>query len=375
MIKKNNKKFNNKLFTLIRGFNFVIEEDEGQIFEINFKKIKNNFPNSKLEIFSNDVTEELIKTIKKSKGFKKIISEFEFEEITKKPAVYFNNDFDFNLINDISEESKCDIIDIVDTLVIYQNKLIDYILSSFSIAYWLKKDSSIHFNNFYTSINDGVYYARQKSDYIVTNSHGENDMSTIKYEELDDLFIKGEKIYELLILDDKYTGKFPVTEQKSTKSLNFNSSFSVNNNSYTQALITLQEARANSILPSKIDSYCEMLQGLYALTNNYAENMGEYTSFILKQSGLDVSDVNDTCQTAFNVRSFKSHGSFVNNKGKPMTNEQLKSISEKLDEYCRIVLNELLFNQNFEHFKYDRKEKNDVKRVQKLYKDLNNSYF
>jgi len=149
---------------------------------------------------------------------------------------------------------------------------------AFSIGGWFIKDSCVAATNIYWINLFNGYNFQSKRDMVVTLSNGTIAETCLTDAEVLEAIERMYEVYMYLLPDESKMGLVDKTSSVGTTVWEIDKAISTEGNSFSRALIILQEARRTGVLSSKIDKYCSILECLYAIRKEHKKNISNITA-------------------------------------------------------------------------------------------------
>lgn len=222
--------------------------------------------------------------------------------------------------------------------------LSSHLISSLN-ALWFVKDNSVHISSsFINYVDDGSVFSVVR-EVLKTDASGSYIQTPFSDSEikLAESFI--ETLQELQSMDESKLASVPEMEFNKGAPSQFNFLQYNSINRITRALLFLDRARSNSMLPQKIAFYISILECLFTLDNiELSHKVSERTALFLGgESELKMKRY-DLIKDAYKVRSQYVHGANLSKNSDVRSN--LVAISTELDEVIRLVLLKVVFEQS-----------------------------
>ena len=216
-------------------------------------------------------------------------------------------------------------------------------LHAYLLALWLVKDNSINIKKLYGYLNgpnkSAINEITPPSSF--SNSEGEYKTISFKFEELQKALEWLKVIVNYLIITDPKAQDIMKQRLIKKGGIGDNTDFLyANNNRFSRALRFIQVARTEQFLPVKIASYIGALESIFDVDFELAHQVSERAAKLVG-GDIDTRVENyDLVKDAYNLRSKYVHGSELGKKYN--SNDKMKTISKKLDNLLRTLMQNLL---------------------------------
>lgn len=231
---------------------------------------------------------------------------------------------------------------------------------AFSIGCWFIKDSCVTAQYSYGINLFRNFYSQSNRDMTVTMSNGSISEVYFSDSELSEAIRRMYEIYALLLPEESKMGKIEWANNSGTMVWNIDKAISSEGKSFARALITLQEARRTGNIPSKIEKYCQLLEGIYVIDNRHRNNISTITAAYIGNDDNEREEIRSNLCIIYRIRSEHSHGDTLSYL-KSHEIEELENLSTLLDDYVRRVMKKVILDRNL-NYKNNNSEKEKVKK-------------
>lgn len=244
----------------------------------------------------------------------------------------------------------------------------------FSIGCWLIKDSCITAKHTYWTNLFNHYYCNYHRDISCTMSDGTVSQISLTDSEVLEALQMTHEVDDYLSPNESKMGKIIVTHSGNTLFWNIDraiSNIKKEGNSFSKALVFLQEARNTGILPSKIEKYCSTLECLFAIDDKGIKKwLSTITASYLGTDNISREEIRLNMVHAYSIRSESIHGDNIKylQKHPEIKMEELSTI---LDNYVRNVFKKIFTEKSLNYSASSQ----DKTRVKKHFQELATTFY
>ena len=190
---------------------------------------------------------------------------------------------------------------------------------------WLLKDNCILTDTAYliSNTDTNVEASSVKLGYVLTSSNNQFNKTSFTEVEIEEFKLLHNKIETYLHAKKSGSTQFMLEKNFSR---------------FSRSLLFVKQAREARNLAYKISNYCSSLETLFSTdSNELSHKLSERIAFCLKNE-LNLLDTFKTIKIAYGIRSRLTHGDVLSAK----QIDQLESLSIKIDNILRLLLNKIL---------------------------------
>ncbi|WP_394886341.1 hypothetical protein [Clostridium butyricum] len=269
----------------------------------------------------------------KLSGLQGQIGKLEYDALMRKPMFVFllaSSGYDI-------KGTKIDLDNRYGVLCINFNNFVQ----AFSLGCWLIKDSCIASTNMYWHNLFNKYTSKLKRDMPVTLSTGDIREISLDNREMKQVIENMYKVLMYLSPNESKMGEINSQINNGTKVWEIDKAISTEGNSFSKALILLQEARRTGVLATKVEKYCSMLECLYSINKNHKKNIKNITAVYIGKDECEMEQIRINMHEIYSIRSDGTHGDNLKYLEKNSF-RGLRKLVHILDEYVREVFNKVL---------------------------------
>lgn len=280
--------------------NFKIKEtlSRGIHFKENLR-VSNN--NSKLEDYIDDY-------------FKLVIGNLEYTSLMNLPYFYSISSIEDSEI--ILNDTKG--MDLLNYFILSTQ--------SFSSLLWLVKDNSVNVVNGFIELKDEVninYHTNYRTTSFY-NKEGKNETVEFTREEINKII----SLHKTLFVP--FDLKTSIENEHTSKQ-------AFNGNRFERVFHSIQAARSEAYLPSRIASFITVLETLLSTTSSeVSHKLKERLAWILGSTYFERKEIFDNLGLIYSIRSANVHGNTMPKKGNNI--EKLESLSSIIEDYTRKIV-------------------------------------
>lgn len=281
-------------------------------------------------------------------GLKEQIGEINFNSLFQKPLMIFvfaTQEDEFNGTKEFLDNR-------------YGRKILDLnnFSQAFSLGCWFIKDSCVESTKVYLNNTYNGYNSQCIRDAHATMGDGMIKTVDFSDTEINEAFEKMNEIYMYLLPEKSDTGIPEKTYTQGTIIWNVENAISTEGNSFSRALIFLQEARRTGKIASKIEKYCAVLECLFAIPDkcNKKETISNIAANCIGSDKEEKNLIKNNIKTAYGIRSDSIHGDSLKYL-KTHNNAELKELSAAVDDYVRRIFRKIMRNKKLNYNRDSKK--------------------
>lgn len=245
-----------------------------------------------------------------------------------------------------------------------RHRKLQELMGAFSIALWIIKNNATNLDHCYHCNLMNGYESIIKSDFKNVCSNGRITSTNFNNNEIQYALDLMYKIHEMMSKPvdsvNIYSYDNAGTRYYSNEEFISTEFAKGDTNSFARALINLQFARSTGYLPTKISQYSACLECIFAIKKNHTKNLSGITSNLIGSDIIKKNEISKDMEYIYSIRSDQEHGGEIKYL-KKHSKKDLITLSERLDDYVRIVIKYIIENPHLNYQMEDIQKRSETR--------------